>query len=205
MRSDYKKLHDICRKRAGFALVLTLIIVVLATVTIVAFLSTTLTERSTSVAYGRINKANLFAEAAVNAAIARVVTEMTYRPYHAIGYRSVNTGLGTEIVPVIIGPRTTNPNTPTYNSAPNVNEDVYLVSVTGVNGGGPPGSAAPTGLTSNNSVDLNDNHLSTEPRGWIGSPTTTIGILPYRVPSIDALKILASRCNPTRPARTPIR
>ena len=76
-------------RRQGFALVLTLIIVVLTAVTVVAFLSTTLTERTTAVAYGRINKAGLFAEAGVDAAIARVVTEMTYRPYHAIGYRSV--------------------------------------------------------------------------------------------------------------------
>jgi hypothetical protein len=165
--------------RSGFALVLTLIMLVLAAVTVVAFLTTITTERTNAAAYGKTNKAELFSEAAVNAAIARLTTEMQYRPYHAIGYRSVNTGLGTEVIPVITGPRSTNPNTPTYNTAPG--SDVYLVSTVDPAGTSPPGSIAPTALTATNSVDLNDNHVSTEPHGWIGSPTSSAGILPYRV------------------------
>lgn len=178
----------------GFALVLTLIILLLASVTVIAFLTTTVTERTTAVAYGRLEKADLFVQAGVEAAIARLVTEMTYRPYHAIGYRNVAVGnFGTpptsltEVVPVIIGPRTTTPSTTaTYNSSPG--PDVYLVSTVDPVGTDPPGSTAPTGLTSSNSVDLNDNHLSTEPRGWIGSPTTSTGILPYRALWIDILR-----------------
>src|SRR5438105_9941911 len=79
-------------ERHGFALVLTLIILVLAAITVIAFLTTTTTERATAVAYAKADKANLFAEAGVNAALARLVTEMTYRPYHAIGYRAVPVG-----------------------------------------------------------------------------------------------------------------
>jgi hypothetical protein len=170
----------------GFALVLTLIMVVLTAVAVVAFLTTTTTERTTAAAYGRIDKADFFAQAGVDAATARLVTEMTYRPYHAIGYRVLNNGLNTEVVPVITGPRTTNPSTPTYNTAPG--PDVYLVSTVDPVGTNPPGSTAPSGLTNTNSVDLNDNHLSTEARGWIGSPTTSTGILPYRASWIDILR-----------------
>jgi hypothetical protein len=115
----------------GFALTLTLIIIALAAVVVIAFLTTTSTERTTAAAYARIGRARQMAEAGVDAAIARLVTEMKYRPYHAIGYRSVNTGLNTEFVPVITGPRTTNPVAQTYNTAPNPAEDVYLVSAVG--------------------------------------------------------------------------
>jgi hypothetical protein len=172
--------------RSAFALVLTLIIVVLAAITVVAFLTTSMTERTTAVAYGHIDKADLFAEAGVDAAIARLTTEMQYRPYHAIGYRVVNTGINTEVIPVITGPRATDPAVATYNSPPG--PDVYLVSTVDPPATDPPGSIAPTGLTTTNSVDLNDNHLATEPRGWIGSPTTSAGILPYRVLWIDILR-----------------
>lgn len=180
---------------SGFALILTLILVVLAAIIVVAFLSTTITERTTAVAYGHIDKADLFAEAGIDAAIARVVTEMTYRPYHAIGYRSINTGLNTEVVPVITGPRTTTPaTTATYNTAPG--PDVYLVSTTGsTNPGDPPGSAAPTNLTASNSVDLNANHLTTEPKGWIGSPSSAATPIPYRAPWVDVLR------DPTQPSQ----
>src|SRR4051812_47263318 len=121
-------------RQAGFALTLTLIIVVLAAITVIAFLSTTITERATAVAYGRVDKADLFAQAGVEAAAARVVTEMTYRPYHAIGYRPVVVGTFsgaplTEVIPVITGPRTTSPaTTATYNTVPTTAQDVYLVS-----------------------------------------------------------------------------
>src|SRR3984893_3813170 len=181
--------------RAGFALVLTLIMVVLAAIAVVAFLTTTTTERTTAAAYGRIDKAGFFAQAGVEAATARVVTEMTYRPYHAIGYRSLSVGTAakplTEIVPIIVGPRTTTPATvATYNTSPATagSEDVFLVSAIGTNGSGAPGSLSPANLDDTNSVDLNDNHLSTEPHGWIGSPTTAAGILPYRAPWIDILR-----------------
>jgi hypothetical protein len=181
--------------RAGFALVLTLIMLVLAAIAVVAFLTTTTTERTTAAAYGRIDKAGFFAQAGVEAATARVVTEMTYRPYHAIGYRSLSVGTAakplTEIVPIIVGPRTTTPATvATYNTSPATagSEDVFLVSAIGTNGSGAPGSLAPANLDDTNSVDLNDNHLSTEPHGWIGSPTTAAGILPYRAPWIDILR-----------------
>ena len=164
----------------GFALTLTLIIIALAAVVVIAFLTTTSTERTTAAAYARIGKARQMAEAGVDAAIARLVTEMKYRPYHAIGYRSVNTALNTEFVPVITGPRTTNPAAQTYNTAPNPVEDVYLVSAVGP-AGGIPGTTAPTGLTTTNSVDLNANHLPSEPKGWIGSPTTAATPIPFRV------------------------
>ncbi len=193
VKTKFRTGHD--AQRCGFALILTLIIVVLAAITVVAFLSTTTTERTTAAAYGRIDKANLFAEAGVDAAIARVVTEMTYRPYHAIGYRSINTGLNTEVVPVITGPRTTTPaTTATYNTAPG--PDVYLVSTTGsTSPGDPPGSAAPTSLTATNSVDLNANHLATEPKGWIGSPSSAATPIPYRAPWVDVLR------DPTQPVQ----
>ncbi len=157
--------------RRAFALTLTLILLALTAIVVVAFLTTTTTERATAAAYARVEKARQMAEAGADAAIARLITEMKYRPYHAIGYRSVNLGsFGTEIVPVITGPRTTNPaTTPTYNTAPNVADDVYLVSTIGSTGT-VPGSQPPTALTTANSVDLNANHLSTESNGWIGSP-----------------------------------
>lgn len=168
----------------GFALTLTLIIVSLAAIIVVAFLTTTSTERTTAAAYGRLERAEQLANAGVDAAIARITTEMKYRPYHAIGYRSVNNGIDTEIVPVITGPRDPSGTGATYNTAPNANEDVYLISVTG---GIVPGSASPAGLTTDNSVDLNANHLASEPKGWIGSPTTAATPIPYRAPWVEVL------------------
>ena len=185
--------QHIARSRTrGFALTLSLILIALTAIVVVAFLTTTSTERTTAAAYGRIEKARQMAEAGMDAAIARLITEMKYRPYHAIGYRSVTVGnFGsppiplTEIVPVIIGPRTTNPAIPTYNTTPNPAEDVYLVSVVGP--GVIPGSTPPTGLTTSNSVDLNANHLASEPKGWIGSPTSAATPIPFRAPWVDVL------------------
>ena len=175
----------------GFALTLALILIALTAIVVIAFLTTTSTERTTAAAYARIGKARQMAEAGADAAIARLITEMKYRPYHAIGYRSVNVGnFGsppsplTQIVPVITGPRTINPATPTYNTAPNPAEDVYLISVVG---GAIPGSTAPTGLSTSNSVDLNANYVASEPKGWIGSPTSAATPIPFRAPWIDVL------------------
>jgi hypothetical protein len=186
----------------GFALTLTLILIALTAIVVIAFLTTTSTERATAAAYARIEKAQQMAEAGTDAAIARLITEMKYRPYHAIGYRSVSVGTPssplTEVVPVILGPRTTTPATvATYNTSPLAagSEDVYLVSVVGSTGSGAPGSSAPVNLDNTNSVDLNNNHLSTEPHGWIGSPTTSAGIQPYRAPWINILR------DPTQPAQ----
>ncbi len=175
--------------RSGFALTLTLILVTLTAIVVVAFLTTTSTERATAAAYGRLERAREMAEAGADAAIARLITEMKYRPYHAIGYRSVNVGsFGTQMVPVITGPRTTTPaTTATYNTAPTDDDDVYLVSVTSSGPGGVLGSSAPTGLTTINSVDLNANNVAFEPKGWIGSPTTATTPVPFRVPWIDVL------------------
>jgi hypothetical protein len=180
-------------QRSGFALVLTLIILALAAVTVVAFLTTVTTERASTASYARIEKADFFAEAGVDAAIARVTTEMQYRPYHAIGYRSLSVGTAakplTEVIPVIVGPRTTDPAAATYNSAPVATSDVFLLSTTPASTAGePPGSLPPSNLDDTNSVDLNANHLSTEPKGWIGSPVTATTPIQYRAPWIDVLK-----------------
>ncbi|MEO5720644.1 MAG: pilus assembly PilX N-terminal domain-containing protein [Chthoniobacterales bacterium] len=175
----------------AFALTISLIIIVLATIIVVAFLTTISTERTTAAAYARVEKAEQMAQAGVDVAIARLITEMKYRPYHAIGYRSVNTGLNTQVVPVITGPRSTDPAVPTYNTAPNATEDVYLVSVTG---GAVPGATPPNNLTVDNSVDLNRNNLASEPNGWIGSPSpATPAPTPYRAPWVNILS------DPTKP------
>jgi hypothetical protein len=180
----------------GFALTLSLIIIALAAVVVIAFLTTTSTERTTASAYARIGKARQMAEAGVDAAIARLVTEMKYRPYHAIGYRTITGVAGaTELIPVITGPRTTDPATPTYNTAPIPTEDVFLISVTADNGNGIPGTASPSGLALADSVDLNANRLPSEPKGWIGSPTTAATPIPYRVPWVNVLS------DPTKPVQ----
>ena len=132
LHKNVRSQRNVSTGERGFALTLSLIIIVLATIVVVAFLTTTSTERTTAAAYARVEKAREMAEGGVDAAIARLITEMKYRPYHAIGYRSVNNGMDTEIVPVITGPRTLTPSTvPTYNSAPVSTEDVYLISVVG--------------------------------------------------------------------------
>ncbi|HEY4282170.1 MAG TPA: hypothetical protein VGM62_03830 [Chthoniobacterales bacterium] len=177
------------RGTSAFALVLTLIILTLTAITVLAFLTTTTTERANAGGYGQISKATLFADAGVEAAISRITTEMQYRPYHAIGYRSVSVGNSlTEVIPVITGPRTTNPGTATYNTAPDTGSDVYLVSGTGSSPNGPPGSLAPSNLDATNSIELNSNRVSTEPKGWIGSPITAATPIPYRAPWVDILR-----------------
>ncbi len=199
-------------RESGFALTISLIIIVLATVVVIAFLTTTSTERTTAAAYARIEKARQMADAGVDAAIARLVTEMKYRPNHAIAYRTVTGTLDgsplTQIAPVITGPRTTDPATATYNTAPNPNEDVYLLSIAEPNPAPAiPGSLPPTVLTADDSVDLNANHLASEPNGWIGSPSpATPAPTPYRAQWINVLTdpTLPQQPDPTQAGYNPI-
>ena len=173
--------------RSGFSLTITLILVTLAAIIVVAFITTSTSERTAASAYARIEKARLFAEGGVDAAISRVLAEMTARPYSAIGYRSAIVDGVTEFVPVITGPRIdpANPSAPTYNSPPASGGDVFLISIANSTST-PPGSG--TASAPNGSIDLNNNHSIVEPRGWIGSPTTTTGIQPYQAPWIDILR-----------------
>lgn len=187
----------------AFALTMTLIIVALAAIVVVAFLTTTSTERTTAAAYGRMTRANGMADAGIDAAIAKLLTELKYRPYNAIGYRALVVGnFGnpavplTQVIPVITGPRTLTPGTTaTYNSPPVPTEDVYLISTLDSPSPTIPGSSPPTNLTSVNSIDLNANHLATEPRGWLGSPVTAATPVPFRAAWIDVL------VDPAKPAQ----
>ncbi len=139
------------RPRA-FALPATLLVVALLTVLIAGFLATAAIERATADAYSRQQRAELLVRGAVEAGIARVVSEIAAEPDHAIGYERVELERadGEKLamtVPIVA-----------RNRAPGPPAQRYLLSV-------PSPEVSPAGLDPAGMVDLNADD-------WMGSPIT---------------------------------
>lgn len=175
---------------AGFALVATLVLLVLLTVMAVGFMSSALLERSTSRAYSNAERAREAADAATDHAIARLVTNMVAHPYHAIGYHAVAVAVegeaSTEQVPVLAFPDPGNNQTLAYRylcSSPQ--EDVLAT------------------LTTENSVALNQRSLS-KPEETMGSPNT--GYLAHRAQWVSVLRdpSLTPEPDPASPQYNPV-
>src|SRR5436190_1295503 len=77
-------------KDRGFALIVTVIILALLAVMAVAFLSTSRVERGTARGVADKVKADLAAQSAVNAAISRLIDNLTNYPDSATTWETIN-------------------------------------------------------------------------------------------------------------------
>ncbi len=174
-------------KKWGFALIATLVVVVLLTIAVVAFVSTSAIDRSSAQAFRDLRSAEFAAQGATDAAIHRIMTGMLQKPYHGVGYRAHDG----QLLPVIYGSSSFNPGTGTFP------EYVYLVSTEAPDS--PPAAGAP-------SVDINSTHSETQTLGWIGSPAGSSGPIPIRVPWVNVLRdpTQPEQANPNQPGYNPV-
>ncbi len=146
----------------AFALIVTVIILALLAVMAVAFLSSSRVERGTARGVADKVKADLAAQSAVNAAISRLIDNVTTYPDSATTWESINSDPATVI---------------------------YYRAQTPENGAGSPMSVLPllsgtttqpiaskanalgaSPLDNTNSYDLNHARFSGDTQGWIGAP-----------------------------------
>jgi hypothetical protein len=152
----------------AFALIVTVIILALLAVMAVAFLSTSRVERGTARGVADKVKADLAAQSAANAAIARLIDNISTYPDSATTWESVN-GV--------------NPGTVLYfrdktpEAAISAGTTAQLNVLPLISGGLVKAASPATSKTSslpaldkNNSYDLNHARFSGDTQGWIGAP-----------------------------------
>jgi hypothetical protein len=144
------------QKRAS-ALVVTLLIIVVLSTIVVAFMQSMSLERKTAQSYKNAYLASLASDSAQVEALGRISYLMANNPYHAIGY----TNVGGQILPLFQG-------LGNYTDTA-VSASEYLIS-TNV-------SASLTALDSTNSIAIN--RATADTTGWMGSPVTN-GAIAYR-------------------------
>ncbi len=166
-------------RTSGVALVVTLLVIVVLTIAVTAFMQSMSLERRTSQAYLNILKANEAVEAGF-ADGTRLVTnfKLTY-PYHAVAYKSLSSPA--QITPYMIG-------NADYNTNPTTNE-IRLVS------GNP---ALATTLDNTNSIEMNIKSDSGDQLGWMGSPIVA-GAPSYRSQRAMWIKLLRDNSQPEQP------
>jgi type II secretory pathway pseudopilin PulG len=160
------------RKNAGIALVVTLIILVLLAAMAVALLQTSSLERGTSKAVADKAKADLIAQTAVNAAIARLVDNITTYPDSATTWETINGDPGT-----VIYYRT---GTPEQGAGSPMNVLPLISGATSQTVANKGNSLGGSALDDQNSYDLNHARFSGDTHGWIGAPPGAAGRPSYR-------------------------
>jgi len=168
------------RQESAVALVVTLAVVAMLTISIVAFLSSVSLDLRTSNAY----LAKVRAEYALNAALTEAETRLLFliqeHPHHAIGYEEALDPEGnTTILPVLDASES-------YGGQPTTH---YLISG---------GSTNPPDLNLPSTVDLNIKKASNDTAGWIGSPVSNDGIQVHRPVYAQWINMLQ---DPTLPAQ----
>jgi Tfp pilus assembly protein PilX len=158
------------RPNRAFALIVTVIILALLAVMAVAFLSTSRVERGTARGVADKVKADLTAQSAVNAAIARLIDNVGNYPDSATTWEAVNgTNAGTILyfrdkTPELAIPAGANTNTSKLKVLPLISGGIVTdADATSKK------SSLPT-LDNTNSYDLNHARFSGDTQGWIGAP-----------------------------------
>ncbi len=158
------------RHKQGFALVITLVMVALLTIMAVAFLFSSGTDRATGRAAVNKAKADLAAQTAVNAAVSRLVDNLSTYPDSATTWETINSNDGT-----ILYYRT---QTPEQVLPPATPPPMYVLPL--MSGATPQtvankNSALPV-LTDDlpgipgNAFNLNHRRFAGDTQGWIGAP-----------------------------------
>ncbi len=167
--------------RAGFALVITLIMITLLAIMALAFLFSSSLDQSTSRALANKTKADLAARSAVNTAIARLTDNLSNYPDSATTWEAVNQAggatvqyQGTTLYYREQPPEATAAGTPSPLHALPLISGAQAVQIPY----GPQNAAAREAtlrgalpvLDDTNSFDLNHARSSNDAQGWIGAP-----------------------------------
>jgi len=162
------------------ALITTLLVLVVLSTIVVAFMQSMSVERSVARSGTNAMQATLAAQSGIDVGLARLKRLMTDNPYHAIGY----TNVGGQILTILAGSTNyTNTTSPLTH---------YLISVTN-------STIAPSGLNSTNSIALN--LRASVGGGWIGSPLTN-GAMTNRECRAPWVYILSNPSLPHQPDAT---
>ena len=147
--------------KGGFALVLTLIAVVLLTIMAVAFLSSASLEQATARATAHAAKADLAARTAVSTAIARLVDNLSVYPDSATTWETINGNSGTVLY--------YHDKTPEQNLS-HANLYVFPLASGGLAMLATEKTSSLPTLDDTNSFDLNHARYLNDLQGWIGAP-----------------------------------
>ena len=178
------------RDQQGFILVISLVMIVLLTIMAVAFLFSSGTDRATGRASVNKAKADLAAQTAVNAAISRLVDNLSTYPDSATTWEKINQAngslqyQGTTLYYREQTPEATAAGTPSPLHALPLISGAQAVQIPN-----PPQTpadheatlrAAGPVLDNNNSFDLNHARFSGDMQGWIGAPVGSTSRLEFR-------------------------
>ena len=141
------------------ALITTLLVLVVLSTIVVAFMQSMSVERSVAKSGKNKLQAELAVQAGVDDAARRIANILANNPYHAVGY----TNIGNQTITMIVGASSCTNTTLTSTN--------YLLSLSNM-------AVAPSALTATNSVALNFSNLG--PAGWIGSPVGSSGAISNR-------------------------
>ena len=179
------------RRRTGSALISTLLVILVLSIIVVAFLQSMSIERQTARSYMNKYKAELAAKAGQTTAVEHLRTLMTENPYHGIGYMyapgTTSVTSTTPVYTVLYG-------APNASASPSPTPH-YLVSIPSISD--PTQSTDdPSGkqlikLDANNSIAVNRKSNTSDTSGWMGSPVDSNGdqtYREYRAPWIYILK-----------------
>lgn len=163
---------------SGIALIVTLAVVAMLTISIVAFLSSVTLDVRTSDAYLSKVQAEFALKAGLADAESRLAALMQRYPYHAIAYEETAPG---EFQPILLAGDG-------YATEPTPH---YLIS-----GGG---SETPPALFNADAVDLNIKESPDDPNGWIGSPIEQNGDQTHRPARALWQNLLTDPTKPPQP------
>lgn len=160
------------RKRAGFALIITIVMVCLLAVMAVAFLSSSQIERGTARGVADKVKAELMAQTAINTAITRLIDNLSNYPDSATTWETIN---GDPATVLYYRDKTPEQGAGSpMNVFPLVSGATVQPIATKANALG----AIP--LDNSNSYDLNHARSSGDTQGWIGAPPGAASRPSYR-------------------------
>jgi len=165
--------------RKASSLITTLLVLVVLSTIVVAFMQSMAVERTTAKSAKNAYVAQLAAESGLTDAANRLASLMLQNPYHAIGY----TNVGGEMITTLVGKPSY------YSNATVVPGTNYLLSVANP-------TNLPTGLNATNSVAVNVKNSAG--LGWMGSPVTN-GAIVYRQCRAPWIYILKDPSLPNQP------
>ncbi|MFZ4776240.1 MAG: pilus assembly PilX N-terminal domain-containing protein [Terrimicrobiaceae bacterium] len=163
------------------SLVTTLLVMVVLSTIVVAFMQSMSVERSVAKSVKNKLQADLAVQAGMDDAAQRIANILATNPYHAVGY----TNVGSQMLTMIVG-------APSYTNTSLASTN-YLLSLS--NMGTPPGT-----LTTSNSIALN--FSNSRPSGWIGSPVNAAGSIVNRECRAPWVYLLKNPALPHQPDST---
>jgi hypothetical protein len=184
--------------RAGSALISTLLVIVVLSIIVVAFLQSMSIERQTARSYLNKYRAELAAQAGQSIATTQLCRLMAANPYHGIGYMyAPNTTAPTATSPlytVLYGAPAGASPSPTPH---------YLLSIPST--GDPtqstddPSGKQLSNMDETNSISINRKSNNSDTSGWMGSPVDSSGAQTYRECRAPWIYILKDPASPHQP------